>query len=155
MYKNEDNEVADEVTTQPVTNAPDTDDDTDEVLTADSEDIENTDEASEPSEELLYSEEDTKILARLFPEAGESALTPRYMELRALGLTPEEAYLASGASSRPVRMRDTRSHLTDSYPRTSTTPPTLMTRRELREAREIFSSLDDSEIMSLYKRVTR
>lgn len=50
---------------------------------------------------------------------------------------------------------DTRAHLTSSVPRTAASPKQLMTPAELREARELFSGLSDSEINRLYKKVTQ
>jgi len=116
---------------------------------------ENESEASEVEALESTEEEEREALSRLFPELKNSALSQRYRELRALGLTPEEAYLATCPRRQPSQIHDTRSHLSDSVPRSSSTPQALMTRRELREAREIFSGLDDSQIISLYKRVTQ
>ena len=98
-------------------------------------------------------EEELASLKRSFSELSDVAtlteLPTRYKELRSLGLTPEEAYLAS-AKRRP---RDTRSHLTDSFPRPTSAPTSSMTRRELCAARELFKGMGDAEIIRLYKRV--
>lgn len=75
----------------------------------------------------------------------------RYSELRALGLTPEEAYLATG---RRGEVRDNRAHLTSAVPIAASSPRGI-SRRELGIARELFSDLSDSEIQSLYQRVTK
>lgn len=75
----------------------------------------------------------------------------RYGELRALGLTAEEAYLAT----RGRRTADSRAHLTDSFPREARAPASSMSRQELLAARELFSGLDDSQIIKLYRKVTR
>jgi hypothetical protein len=49
----------------------------------------------------------------------------------------------------------TTSHLTGSVPRRVETPKGVMTKAEMREARELFQGLDDSEIHRLYKKVTQ
>lgn len=73
----------------------------------------------------------------------------RYAALRDLGLSPEEAYLAT---CRPTP--GTRSHLTSSVPRVASTPVERMSRTALLEARELFSDMTDTEIQRLYKKVT-
>lgn len=121
-----------------------------------------------PETELLTEEEFTaeetaplldelSELAEEFPELGSiSDITElregeRYKELRSLGLSAREAYLATSPKvSRP----DTRAHLSDSFPRSARSPRSGMTRAELREAREIFAGLGDAQIMELYKKVT-
>lgn len=75
----------------------------------------------------------------------------RYGALRDLGLTPREAYLAT--SARPRRY-DNRAHLKSSVPIRAGAPDVGMPSNELAAARELFSGLSDSEIRSLYKRVT-
>ena len=76
----------------------------------------------------------------------------RYAELRALGLTPREAYLVT---SRPEARADNRSHLTASVPKFASAPTFGMSRDELAAARSVFEDLDDGEIRRLYKKVTR
>lgn len=49
---------------------------------------------------------------------------------------------------------DNRSHLVSNVPRAVKSPVGAMSSRELREARELFSNMDDAEIQRLYKRVT-
>ena len=83
-------------------------------------------------------------------ELAEAVENERYKELRALGLTPREAYLAT---AKP-KAEDTRAHLADSYPRASVSPRVGMTRSELMLAREIFEGMSDTEILRLYKKVT-
>ena len=73
----------------------------------------------------------------------------RYAALRDLGLTPEEAYMATGR----VIKANTKSHLTSSVPRAASTPAGAMTRQQLSEARGLFADLSDNEIQRLYKRV--
>ena len=76
----------------------------------------------------------------------------RYSELRALGLTPREAYLAT---SRPRTRSDNRSHLKDVTPSRAHVPYSGMTRQTLEGARALFEGMSDAEIQRLYKKVTR
>ena len=76
----------------------------------------------------------------------------RYGALRDLGLTPREAYLAT--APRPQR-QDNRAHLRSAVPIRAGSPDVGISSRELAAARELFSGLSDSEIRSLYKRVTK
>ena len=107
-------------------------------------------------EELMNS--DLEQLKEEFPEleslgsiAGlENPL--RYAALRDMGLSAREAYLAS--SYRPKR-KDNRSHLKSSAPAGAYGHTPGMSRSELMAARELFSGLSDTEIYSLYKRVSR
>ena len=77
----------------------------------------------------------------------------RYGELRELGLSPREAYLAS--RKRPARESRARAHLTPAMPHSARRSGISMPRSEFRIAREIFAGLSDSEIEALYKKVTR
>lgn len=133
------------------------------IVTCEDEEISYTGEAplTEPEIEEEHedectedSEEDLATLKSSFPElSGIEALEElpsRYKELRLLGLTPEEAYLAAAKRHR----RDTRAHLSDSFPRPASAPSSSMTRRELCAARELFKGLGDAEIIKLYKRVS-
>ena len=93
-----------------------------------------------------------------FPElAGVGSLSEidgaiRYGELRELGLSPREAYLAT----RPRRaLQQSRAHLTSASPASRRAPAPAIPQRELRLARELFDGLSDTEIEALYKRVTR
>ena len=116
---------------------------------------------TEPAEEVVQQGDDIEIRESFEGDSESEASEVKALESteeeerEALGLTPEEAYLATCTRRQPSQIHDTRSHLSDSVPRSSSTPQALMTRRELREAREIFSGLDDSQIISLYKRVTQ
>lgn len=79
----------------------------------------------------------------------------RYAELRDLGLTPVEAYLAS-CGARPngaPKKTDGRAHLRSSVPGRAT-PEEGIGGRDLSAARELFGDLSDSEIRRLYRRVT-
>lgn len=116
---------------------------------------ESTTEVSQTENEPLIDEE-LLLLRENVPELSgvedisEALNTERYLELRTLGLSQKEAYLATQIKRAP----DTRSHLSDSFPRPARSPHTAMTRGELYAAREIFEGLDDSEIFRLYKKVT-
>ncbi len=74
----------------------------------------------------------------------------RYSELRALGLSPKEAYLATGEHKKP---HDTRGHLGDSVPRAAKAPASKISRRELEIARSLFDGMSDEQIIKLYNKV--
>ena len=76
----------------------------------------------------------------------------RFAELRELGLSPKEAYLAT---QRPKSRTDNRSHLVGSAPISAAHSGVSMTRGELQRARELFSGMSDGEIQELYKRVAK
>ena len=76
----------------------------------------------------------------------------RYAELRDLGLSPEEAYLAT--AKRHTR-KDNRAHLSSSFPKTRGSRSEAMSYQELENARELFPTLSDREIQKLYKQVTK
>ena len=112
-------------------------------------------QADAPStEELINS--DVNLLKESFSElSGISGITElpnptRYAALRDLGLTPEEAYLAT--AKRPTK--ESRSHLISSVPRGVSMPKSAMNKQEMQEARALFGDMDDNEIHRLYKRVT-
>ena len=100
--------------------------------------------------------EDLEAIRREFREARElTSLTDlddpvRFAELRELGLTPREAYLATRKPKKP----DNRSHLSGAAPRSAGSVGSGMTQNELLRARELFSGMSDREIQSLYKRVS-
>lgn len=102
--------------------------------------------------------EDIDTLRAIFPELhGIRNITDlenpmRYAALRDLGLSAEEAYLATTPKR---RTRDNRSHLLSGVPRSASAHTTLMSESELETARQIFSGLSDSEIKKLYKKVTK
>lgn len=74
----------------------------------------------------------------------------RYSELRALGLTEQEAYLAT----RRTRVReDNRAHLSPTVTREAKGPGSAMPDGELRACRELFLGMSDAEIRRLYKKV--
>ena len=111
-------------------------------------------EAEDIAENAEYSlEDDMTELAEDYPELISSVKNTnpeRYGELRALGLSPKEAYLATGEKRKP---QDTRGHLGDSTPRAARSPISKMTRRELEIARSVFDGMSDEEIRRLYNRV--
>ena len=160
MYINTENSPDSEILT------PEIEESVDEKIgsSADTVDLTDTDSAHEQpatdenseDEEGEDGADDLAELKLRFPELKNKNIealpfAQRYRELRALGLTPEESYLACAGR----KIIDTRAHLTDSYPKCSSAPTSSMTRGELRAARELFSGLDDSEIVRLYKRVTK
>lgn len=76
----------------------------------------------------------------------------RYAALRDLGLSPEEAYLAT---TRKRARSDNRAHLYTSVPRTSSLPRGAISERELEAARDLFPGVSDADIRQLYKKVTK
>ena len=104
----------------------------------------------------VYSlEEDLGALILNEPELRDALLgainEKRYLELRALGLTAREAYLASGAP----RGKDNRAHLVSAVPHRASSPGTGMSSCEMELARSLFDGLPESEIKRLYSKVTR
>lgn len=75
----------------------------------------------------------------------------RYAALRDLGLTAEEAYLATNRRKVPY---DTRAHLTRSVPG-GASAVNEMSQNDYDMAREIFSDMSDAEIRKLYRKVTK
>ena len=102
-------------------------------------------------------EDDIAVLSAKHPELGrcespeELIRVERYEELRALGLSEEEAYLAT---ARRARRPDNRQHLTSSVTGGVGSPSSAMSERELRAARELFYGMSDAEIRRLYKKVS-
>ena len=112
------------------------------------------------TEQLDYNEiaaEDLSMLKRSFPELKnlrditELQNPIRYAALRDLGLTAEEAYLAT---NRRTSSYDNRAHLTPSVPG-SASVNREMSRNDYDMACEIFSELSDAEIRKLYRKVTK
>lgn len=119
-----------------------------------SESIEST-----ANEEVDYAEiikADTEALKARFPELSKISDVSeldnplRYAALRDLGLTPEEAYLAT----RKRRIADNRSHLYPS-PSVAKSEGGTIPESEMRSARELFSEMSDAEIRRLYRKVTK
>ena len=124
---------------------------------------ESTEEAEERDEPKIdyetLAKEDLETLKREFPAL--SAITSlleleqpeRYGELRDLGLSPREAYLATNTLRSEKRSYDNRSHLHSTVPKSHGGRVDAMSISELREVRELFSGMSDSEIVRLYKKV--
>ncbi len=99
--------------------------------------------------------EDVKELKKEFYElSGLSDITElenplRYAELRDLGLSPREAYLATRK-----RHSDNRSHLRAIH-NVKSTHQNIMSDSEMASCRELFGDISDAEIRRLYKRVTK
>ncbi len=130
------------------------------VLNTEIEEAVSEEPVKEAQEELTeefaldYAEE-AELISRELPAyiCEEAALTEneRYLELRALGLTPKEAFLATAPK---LKDTDNRSHLIGAVPKSAAAPRSAMTRGELEMARSVFGELDDAEIRRLYKKVT-
>ncbi len=73
----------------------------------------------------------------------------RYGELRDMGLSPKEAYLASGGKR---QKQDNRTHLHSAVPR-SASGQRSMPEEDLRAAKNIFDGMSDGEIIRLYRKV--
>lgn len=75
----------------------------------------------------------------------------RFAALRDMGLSVTEALAAVTPRFTP---HDTRSHLRVSAPGGARAPEGLLSREELKAAKELFSDLSEGELHSLYRRVT-
>ncbi len=99
--------------------------------------------------------QDMAALRRAFPECTDMEglwqleRPLRYAELRDMGLSPEEAYLAT---THRHPSYDNRRHLQSSVPRAAA-GPTGMSASEMAAARELFEGLTDAELSALYRRV--
>ena len=119
-------------------------------------DVEN-EAAADSKEDLL--DGDIDVLTEEFPElygVEDISSLPgalRYGELRELGLSPREAYLATRPKS--AKRTDTRAHLHSAVPGTRRPATPVMTRAEMKLARELFDGMSDREIEELYKRVNK
>ena len=102
-------------------------------------------------------EEDLNEIRKQFPalsdlnDISELKNPLRFGALRDLGLTVKEAFLASGGAKSSY---DNRSHLTASVPKRASSG-IEMTRKEYEVAKDLFSTLSDSEIKKLYQRVAK
>ena len=116
-----------------------------------------TDDAHEEIDYEALIASDVSTLKTEFPELrGIKDITDlenplRYAALRDLGLTPEEAYLATSKR----RVQDTRAHLRSAHGRSAAASVGMMSQHELATARDLFPGLSDSEIQRLYKRVSK
>lgn len=113
-------------------------------------------EFAEGAEDL---EEDMKVrdleeLKKSFPELAGLGSTEelqhpeKYQKFRALGLTPKEAFLATGQVLKPKRS-------IPSSPISVSRQRDGIPNRELKFAREIFPGLCDKEIQELYRKVAK
>jgi len=120
------------------------------------ESAESTADGEDGIDYALVVSEDLRILREEFPELSEiedicELNDPlRYAALRELGLSPEEAYLATSKRQK----KDNRSHLFATKT-VSVSRNGAMSDSELAAAREIFTDISDREIRKLYKRVTK
>lgn len=113
-------------------------------------------EENTSTEVATLPEGDVVELSQSFPEvteveSDELLNVERYVELRRLGLTEMEAYLAT---RKAAPREDNRSHLTPSVSKEARMPSSAMPECELRAARELFCGMSDLEIRRLYKRVS-
>lgn len=117
--------------------------------------------APETAPEVDYAALAASDLATLRTEVPEAKGLPdlsalpdprRYGELRDLGLSPVEAYLATCP---PARRSDNRSHLRTAVPRSLAEEDAGLSATELDAARELFPNLSDAGIRRLYKKVNR
>lgn len=152
----EDNTAQNELITDGTGEADVIEDTDDEAADAD----EEADDADEEAADIDYAameKDDVAELRREFYSARElKSITEldnpvRFAELRELGLSAREAYLAT----QRVSHRDNRSHLCGSVPKAAGGIAPAMSRAELKSAREIFSGMSDTEIQSLFKRVAK
>lgn len=116
---------------------------------------------SDPAPEVDYAALAASDLATLRAEIPEargladlSALPDprRYGELRDLGLSPVEAYLATCP---PAKRSDNRAHLHTAVPRSLAGDDSGLSAGEMDAARELFPGLSDAGIRRLYKKVNR
>lgn len=77
----------------------------------------------------------------------------RYAQLRDLGLSPEEAYLATNYARLSAYQKDNRSHLHSAIPKGA--GGESMSAEALSQARDLFGNLSDGELLSLYRRATK
>lgn len=111
--------------------------------------------AHSPVDYAALAAADAEELRRTFPELQDLGdLTElrdplRYAQLRDLGLTPAEAYLATGERR---HREDNRAHLRPAISRAASAAPG-MSASEMEGARQLFPDLSDSDILRLYKRI--
>ena len=114
----------------------------------------STDAPSENPQDVISYKQDLCELAGVFSELEslsdieEIREYDKYKRFRDLGLSPKEAYLATG-EPQPKR------RATPTSPISVRRPVSAMPESELRMAREIFSDLSDREITILYRMVTK
>ncbi len=126
-------------------------------------------ETEEEKTEIDYSviaAEDLSEIKKLFPEFSELQdireldNAVRFAELRDAGLSVSEALAATNMDrvisslAKRITRQDTKSHLRSAVPSASALQKNRMSAEELHSARELFGSLSDRELESLYKRAT-
>ena len=123
------------------------------------------DESDQREEEVpfdysILEQEDLDALKAEFPSLREITSVieldnpTRYAQLRDLGLSAREAYLATAAQKKErTEAYDNRSHLHSSVPKSHGGRTDVMSIGELQSARELFMGLSDNEIVRLYKKV--
>lgn len=142
-------EVTDGAGSEAFTKDSDTDSDT---VTESMADSSFTDEDySRLAEEDILAIRESFAEAREYKSIAELDDPKRFCELRDMGLSVREAYLAT---RRPPHY-DNRAHLIGAAPKSAGGPVSSMTSRELESARDLFGGLSDSEIQSLYRRVSK
>ena len=152
--------MMDELNATNDTSLPDDEDAKSELIKSGEETLPEDSDAAAVSETVDYEAliaEDLDTLRAEFPELrGIKDITYlnnplRYAALRDLGLTPEEAYMATAKR----RAQDTRAHLKSAHGRNAAASMGMMSQPELTMARDIFPGLSDAELQRLYKRVTK
>lgn len=150
-------EEKDDVETTSASEAPKAAEPADEPIAAPQSDAPSlaSDAESPDFEEILKN--DMLELSGEFSTTGKMSISDlknpiRYGALRDLGLTPREAYLASGGRKEAY---DNRAHLSSSVPRKMSSQFCEIPRAELDAARELFGDMSDGEIRNLYRKVTQ
>lgn len=121
----------------------------DEIGSAKSEGIRDY---AQMAQEDLLALQDKFPLCRAMTHISQLQNPLRYAELRELGLSPEEAYLATNYARLSAYQKDNRSHLHSAIPKAAKGDG--ITADALSQARELFGNLSDGELISLYRRAT-
>ena len=128
---------------------------------ADAAEEQGEEDAPLPEEEIDYekmAEEDLRVLqskfsvCRSITHISQLQNPLRYAELRDLGLSPEEAYLATNYARLSAFQKDNRSHLYSAIPKGA--KGESISADALAQARDLFGDLSDGELISLYRRAT-
>ena len=110
------------------------------------------------AEYAAIEQQDLDELKREFPELGavkriiDLSNPLRYAQLRDLGLSAREAYLASSGTH---QRGSGKGHLRGTVPKGAHVKDGSMSPSELRAARDLFGQLSDDELQRLYRRVTK
>ena len=128
---------------------------------ADAAEEQGEEDAPLPEEGIDYekmAEEDLRVLqskfsvCRSITHISQLQNPLRYAELRDLGLSPEEAYLATNYARLSAFQKDNRSHLYSAIPKGA--KGESISADALAQARDLFGDLSDGELISLYRRAT-